>query len=125
MGRTILCQHCKSTFDEDVLKDREHPDVCPVCGKSLTGEGDASSLPPKEKKKWYYYEEGGGMLDDLLSSRFVPLYTFDAVDVEDAKKQLKEVFPNCPLLRKTSPLKSSAPAAGVRRSSWFQESTAS
>ena len=49
MGRTILCQHCKSTFDEDVLKDREHPDACPVCGKSLTGEGDASSLPPKEK----------------------------------------------------------------------------
>ena len=112
MGRTILCQHCKSTFDEDVLKDREHPDVCPVCGKSLTGDGDASSLPPKEKKKWYYYEEAGGTLDDTLYDDEKPLYTFEAVDVEDAKRQLKEVFPNCPLLRKTSPPKVFCPRCG-------------
>lgn len=59
MGKTILCQHCKSTFNEDLLKDREQPDLCPVCGKSLVEDGEASP-PPPEKKKWYYYKEGGG-----------------------------------------------------------------
>lgn len=111
MGKTILCQHCKSTFNEDLLKDREQPDLCPVCGKSLVEDGEASP-PPPEKKKWYYYKEGGGGLDDTLSSRFVPLYTFEAVDLEDAKRQLKEVLPNCPLLRKKSPAKVRCPRCG-------------
>ena len=56
------------------------------------------SETPKEKTKWYYYKEGGGGLDDILISEFTPLYTFDAIDLEDAKRQLKEVMPNSPLL---------------------------
>ncbi len=35
MGRTVLCPHCKSTFDEDILKKKNSEDICPVCGESL------------------------------------------------------------------------------------------
>lgn len=38
-----------------------------------------------------------------LSSRFTPIYTFDAVDMEDAERQLKEVLPNSPLVNDNSP----------------------
>lgn len=43
MGRTILCPHCKSTFDESVLAKRSEPNVCPVCEKSLLEDSDKSS----------------------------------------------------------------------------------
>lgn len=43
MGRTILCPHCKSTFDEDILKKRNSEDICLVCGESLLGDEDISS----------------------------------------------------------------------------------
>lgn len=46
---------------------------------------------------FYYYKEGGGMLDNTLSSKFTPLYTFQAVDMKEAERQLKEVLPNSPL----------------------------
>lgn len=97
MGRTILCPHCKSTFDEDILKKKNSVDTCLVCGESLLGDSDSIDTL-KETTKWYYYKEGGGTLDDMLYDDFTPLYTFDAVDVEDAKRQLKEVLPNSPLV---------------------------
>ena len=103
MGRTILCPHCKSTFDETVLAKRENPNQCPVCGESLLGDQDSSVEPEKETTKWYYYKEGGGGLDDTLYDEFTPLYTFDAIDIEDAKRQLKEVLPNSPLVNDNSP----------------------
>lgn len=102
MGRTILCQHCKSTFNEDVLAKRANQNECPVCGKFLSEEKDGLAERIQEKTKWYYYQEGGGGLDDTLYENFVPLYTFDAVDVEDAKRQLKEVMPNSPLFQSNS-----------------------
>lgn len=102
MGRTILCESCKSTFNESVLAKRENPNICPVCGESLLGD-DASVESSKETTKWYYYKEGGGTLMTALSNSFTPLYTFDAVDVEDAKRQLKEVEPNSPLVNNSSP----------------------
>lgn len=43
MGRTILCPHCKSTFDESVLAKRPEPNICPVCGNSLLGDSSESS----------------------------------------------------------------------------------
>lgn len=43
MGRTILCNACKSTFNEDVLANKENPNVCPVCGESLVGEEELDS----------------------------------------------------------------------------------
>lgn len=102
MGRTILCPHCKSTFDEDILKQKDSENVCLVCGGALVGDGNSSAEPPKEKTKWYYYKEGGGTLTDTVYERS-PLYTFDAMDIEDAKRQLKEVLPNSSLVNDNSP----------------------
>lgn len=48
MGRTILCPHCQSTFDESVLAKRAEPDVCPVCGNSLLGNDDSSASVDEE-----------------------------------------------------------------------------
>ena len=102
MGRTILCKKCQSTFNESALANRENPNICPVCGESLLEDDDKVAETPKEKTKWYYYKEGGGTLTDTVYNRS-PLYTFDAVDVEDAKRQLKEVLPNSPLVNDNSP----------------------
>lgn len=101
MGRTILCPHCKSALNEDILKQRNSENICLVCGGSLLMESSAEI--PKETTKWYYYKEGGGTLMKTLSSQYTPLYTFDAVDVEDAKRQLKKVLPNSPLVNSNSP----------------------
>lgn len=101
MGRTILCPHCKSTFDESILKQKNSMDVCLVCGESLLRDNEGFDEPEKAKTKWYYYKEGGGTLTDTLYNRS-PLYTFDAVDIEDAKRQLKEVLPNNPLVNDNS-----------------------
>ena len=109
MGRTILCKKCQSTFNESVLANRENPNICPVCGESLLEDDDKVAETSKETTKWYFYKEGGGMLDDTLSSHFTPLYTFDAIDVEDAKRQLKEVLPNSPLVNDNSPEKVRCP----------------
>lgn len=108
MGRTILCPHCKSTFDESVLAKRSEPNMCPVCGGNLGG-GNGLSETAQEKTKWYYYKEGGGTLMTTLSSSFTPLYTFDAIDLEDAKCQLKEVLPNNPLVNNNIPDKVKCP----------------
>ena len=102
MGRTILCPHCKSVINEDILKQKNSENVCLVCGCSLLVDNDSSVEFEKEKTKWYYYKEGGGTLTDTLYNRS-PLYTFDAVDVEDAKRQLKEVLPSSSLINNNSP----------------------
>lgn len=109
MGRAILCPHCKSTLNEDILKQRNSENICLVCGGSLLGDNDNFAEPEKETTKWYYYKEGGGTLMSTLSNSFAPLYTFDAVDIEDAKRQLKEVLPNSPLINNNSPDKVGCP----------------
>lgn len=38
MGRTILCPHCQSALNEDILKQRNSENVCLVCGGSLLGD---------------------------------------------------------------------------------------
>lgn len=101
MSRTILCPHCKSALNEDILKQRNSENVCLVCGGSLIVDVDSPMEIPKEKTKWYYYKEGGGTLTDTVYDRLL-LYTFDATDVEDAKRQLKEVLPNSPLVNNNS-----------------------
>ncbi len=102
MGRTILCEKCHSTFNESVLANRENPNICPVCGESLLDD-DNTVETQKEKTKWYYYKEGGGTLMKTLSSQYIPLYTFEATDMQDAERQLKEVLPNSPLVNDNSP----------------------
>lgn len=43
MGRTILCPHCGSSMNEDILKKRNSENVCLVCGESLLTNGDNSA----------------------------------------------------------------------------------
>lgn len=93
----ILCEECGTEFKFEIAKDFE---CCPVCGASLSGDDNSDHEESLvEKKTYYYYREGGGMLDDTLSSKFKPLYTFQATDMEDAERQLKEVCPNSPLFK--------------------------
>ena len=109
MGRTILCENCKSTFDENVLANRTDPDMCPVCGKSLLGENssghiespDNNSGQDIEKKTYYYYDDDRATLVPVKFDNRTPLYTFKATDMKDAERQLKEVCPNSPLLKST------------------------
>ncbi len=55
MGRTILCPHCRSTFDEDILKKKNSINVCLVCGESLLGDNVSSEDDQSDWITWYYY----------------------------------------------------------------------
>ena len=103
MGRTILCPHCKSVLNEDNLKQRNSENTCLVCGESLLGDQDCSVEPQKETTKWYYYDGGSATLTTTLYDDEEPLYTFNAIDMQDAERQLKEVLPNSPLVNDNSP----------------------
>lgn len=109
MARTILCPHCKSTLNEDILKERNSENVCLVCGGSLLVDNDIPAKPQKEKSKWYYYDGGSATLTTTLYDDEEPLYTFAATDIEDAKRQLKEVLPNNPLVNDNTPEKVRCP----------------
>lgn len=103
MGRIILCPHCKSTFDEDILKQKNSENICLVCGSVLVMNNDIPAEPLRETTEWYYYNGAGGILTTTLYDDEEPLYTFDAVDMKDAERQLKEVLPNSPLVNNNSP----------------------
>lgn len=55
MGRTILCPHCKSTFNEDILKQRNSENICLVCGKTLDNGEAADADEHSDWITWYYY----------------------------------------------------------------------
>ena len=62
MGRTILCNECKSTFDEDILKKKNSENKCLVCGASLVGGNSSDHMESPDKDSgedgwitWYYY----------------------------------------------------------------------
>ena len=111
MARKIICPECNTIFDEDVLKQKNSEDTCLVCGGSLSGEKesihnespDEDNGETAEKKTFYYYDDDG-TLAPVLFSHCKPIYTFQATDIEDAERQLKEVCPNSPLF-KTAPSK--------------------
>lgn len=44
MGRTILCNECHSTFDEDILKKKNSENKCLVCGASLGGGNSSDHM---------------------------------------------------------------------------------
>lgn len=97
----IVCEKCQTEFKYEIAKNFE---CCPVCGTSLFGEDDFDHESPvenKEKTTYYYYDNGSATLTRTLYNHRKPLYAFQATDVEDAKRQLKEVCPNSPLLQST------------------------
>ena len=108
MARKIICPECNTIFDEDVLKQKKSENTCLVCGCSLSGEKESvhedspveDNGETAEKKTFYYYDDG--TLTGTLYSHCKPNYTFQAIDIKDAKRQLKEVCPNSPLF-KTAP----------------------
>lgn len=62
MGRTILCNECHSTFDEEILRKKNSDNICPVCGASLVGKNNSDHMDSSDKDcgqdgwiTWYYY----------------------------------------------------------------------
>jgi len=51
-SRTVICLKCQSTFNESALENRENPDICPVCGASLSSDGGEGH---SDWITWYYY----------------------------------------------------------------------
>ena len=54
MGRVILCPHCKSTINEDILKQKNSENICLVCGGRLD-DGDVGADEHSDWITWYYY----------------------------------------------------------------------
>lgn len=52
MARTILCPHCNSSLNEDILKEKNSENICLVCGGMLDDSGNDDQ---KEWITWYYY----------------------------------------------------------------------
>jgi len=108
MGRKIICDSCGTIYPLEKIKDVK---VCPVCNVPFDDDSsdhvespDKNSEQVVEKKTYYYYNDGSATLTKTLYSHSKPLYTFQATDMEDAERQLKEVCSNSPLL-KSSPSK--------------------
>lgn len=55
MGRTILCPHCNSSLNEDILKQRNSENICLVCGEALDSNRNNSELNQDGWITWYYY----------------------------------------------------------------------
>lgn len=91
----VICEKCETVFKAEVIKEMK---CCPVCGEPFEEDPDATQTDPKEKKTYYYYNLGGGTLTITLYDDETPVYTFEATDIEDARRQLKEVMPDSALL---------------------------
>ena len=105
-GMKVVCEKCESSFKVQAIKGMK---CCPVCGESFDLDGDVNITSPKDKQTFYYYGDGSATLTQTLYTHSEPLYTFEAVDMEDAEKQLKEVLPNSPLFNINSTPKTQCP----------------
>lgn len=104
----IVCEKCGTEYKYEVAKDMKN---CPVCGASMMDDDfsheespDIDSGKEVEKKTFYYYDDGRATLVPVKLNNRKPLYIFQAIDMEDAERQLKEVCPNSPLFE-TAPSK--------------------
>lgn len=52
MARTILCPHCNSSLNEDILKEKNSENICLVCGGKLDDGGNDNQ---EGWITWYYY----------------------------------------------------------------------
>lgn len=103
MGK-IVCEKCGTEFKFEIAKDFE---CCPVCGASFSDDGD--SVEQKEMQTFYYYDDGSATLTKTLYNHTTPIYTFQAVDMKDAERQLKEVLPNSPLFSSNTSFQTKCP----------------
>lgn len=124
MGRTVLCPHCKSTINEDILKQKNSENICLVCGGRLDDDGDSMIDSSSIKQTFYYYDDGSATLTKTLYKHSIPKYTFKAVDMKDAERQLKEVLPNSPLLSNKTGQKYSAHIVSAQKCSLCQRNLA-
>jgi len=98
----IKCDSCGSSFNRMFLIGKQgNADVRPLCGASMKVEEETQP----DLKTFYYYKYSGGahgtLTDTLLEGRELA-YTFEALDIDDAERQLKEVCPDSPLFKKNS-----------------------
>lgn len=91
MGK-VACEKCGTEFKFEIAKNFE---CCPVCGASFSD--DVDFVNQKEMQTFYYYDDGSATLTKTLYNHTTPIYTFQAVDMKEAERQLKEVLPNSPL----------------------------
>lgn len=99
MGRKILCDSCGAIYPFEKIKGIKE---CPLCNVPFEDDSDHESpVKNKEKTTYYYYDDGSATLTKTLYNHCKPIYTFQATDMDDAERQLKEVCPNSPLLQST------------------------
>lgn len=98
MSRKILCEACGSVLNEELLKQKNSENTCPVCGASL-GMEDSESAPKEELVDWYYYDLGGGSgyLDDVFmeddeSSKLAYKFKAPPRDKNGSSEAAKEVL---------------------------------
>lgn len=122
MGRMILCPHCKSTINEDILKQKNSDSICLVCGERLD-DGDVNTDGHSDWITWYYYgvkdEKGNKISLYLLKDNFIDLREkgdlyylikeFKAPPKDEkgncdaAKKELRKYVPDAFAETKTEP----------------------
>lgn len=100
MSRKILCEACGSVLNEELLKQKNSENMCPVCGASLGMEkSESTSAPEEELVDWYYYDLGGGSgyLDDVFmeddeSSKLAYKFKAPPRDKNGSSEAAKEIL---------------------------------
>lgn len=106
----VKCPKCGSSYNRMFLMGKQgNADVCPMCGADMQNVDDNSVETTKVKTKWYYYKDSTETLTTTLYEDEIPLYAFEAADMEDAKRQLKEVVSNSLLVKDNTPEKVQCP----------------
>lgn len=87
MGRTILCNECHSTFDEDILKKKNSENKCLVCGASLGGGNSSDHM------------ESPSFRDGIEDYNNPDLYYYDIDEPEEYSDDLRDVWCQCTLCK--------------------------
>lgn len=122
MGRTILCPHCKTTINEDILKEKHSENVCLVCGGML--DSNENDDVKSDWITWYYYgvKDNKGNKIDLFVLEESPIDLEKSGDVyylikefqappkdangncDEAKRELRKYVPDAFAPPKETPI---------------------
>lgn len=88
MARTILCPHCNSSLNEDILKQKNSENTCLVCGGMLDDGGNDNQ---EGWITWYYYgfKDKKGNKIDLFTLEEIPIDLEKRGDVYYLIKEFK------------------------------------